>query len=71
MKKILFRIFSVGLLLFSIEAYAQKLTFSYDNAGNQTTRTWVCVNCTPPGGVGSSPENAPLKVEVKVLDTLG
>ncbi|MFC3199507.1 hypothetical protein ACFOET_17955 [Parapedobacter deserti] len=34
-------------ILFSSIAIAQtqKLTFAFDAAGNQTTRTWVCVNC--------------------------
>lgn len=27
---------------------AQELSFDYDAAGNQTTRTWICVNCTTP-----------------------
>lgn len=27
-------------------AQAQELSFDYDAAGNQITRTWICVNCT-------------------------
>lgn len=26
----------------------QQINFSYDAAGNQTERTWICVNCTGP-----------------------
>ncbi|RZL44864.1 MAG: T9SS type A sorting domain-containing protein [Pedobacter sp.] len=69
MKKTLFRLCTIGLLLISTTTYAQKLTFSYDAAGNQTARTWVCVNCTGTGGTASAPESAPLKLDVKVLDT--
>lgn len=32
---------------FAYKTYAQKLTFSYDQAGNQQNRTWICVNCMP------------------------
>lgn len=28
------------------KAGAQELAFDYDAAGNQITRTWICVNCT-------------------------
>lgn len=42
---------SIILLFFSCAiasiCSAQKVTFSYDQAGNQQTRTWICVNCRP------------------------
>lgn len=25
--------------------FAQELSFEYDNAGNQTIRRWICINC--------------------------
>jgi hypothetical protein len=34
------------LLCCIIKTHAQELSFDYDAAGNQTTRTWICVNCT-------------------------
>ncbi|SFA52732.1 Por secretion system C-terminal sorting domain-containing protein [Pedobacter suwonensis] len=33
------------LLFFFKTSVAQKLAFSYDAAGNQTERRWVCINC--------------------------
>ena len=41
----------ISLLCFlavaSVTAQNQyKINFSYDNAGNQTNRDWVCINCT-------------------------
>lgn len=33
------------LCAFASEIHAQKLTFGYDQAGNQQRRTWICVNC--------------------------
>ncbi|MNL13894.1 hypothetical protein D3C87_1348150 [compost metagenome] len=42
------RYFTLAVLftiLFVSSAFAQKLTFSYDAAGNQIERKWVCVNC--------------------------
>jgi len=42
----------IALIFCSIStAYAQKLTFSYDAAGNQTERKWVCVNCPAASGL--------------------
>jgi hypothetical protein len=52
MKPILLRFCLIsGVILCCItKAQAQnpELTFDYDEAGNQTTRTWICVNCTTP-----------------------
>src|SRR5690606_16475798 len=43
-------VFYLCLLLiassFSREVRAQKLVFEYDAAGNQTSREWVCINCS-------------------------
>ncbi|MGS2738796.1 T9SS type A sorting domain-containing protein [Sinomicrobium sp. M5D2P17] len=39
---------SCFLFFFSFAFYmadAQEITFTYDTAGNQTSRKWVCVNC--------------------------
>ncbi len=38
----------LGLLcLVGLNSQAQKVTFSYDAAGNQQSRTYICINCTP------------------------
>lgn len=37
--------FIVCILGFFKISLAQKLAFSYDAAGNQTERRWVCINC--------------------------
>jgi hypothetical protein len=38
----------LGLLAFCAnKMYAQQLSFSYDAAGNQIERKWVCINCVP------------------------
>ncbi|QIH36757.1 hypothetical protein [Sphingobacterium sp. DR205] len=30
---------------FSLNAFSQKLTFTFDASGNQIKRVWVCINC--------------------------
>lgn len=52
MKQLFFK-FSMAcgiLFCFITQAQAQnpELSFNYDAAGNQITRTWICVNCTTP-----------------------
>lgn len=70
MKKTLLGLFTTGLLFLATKTYAQQLNFSYDAAGNQTKREWVCVNCRPSGNaIASTAESMPLKLEVKTLDT--
>ena len=69
MKKFSLPLFAIGMLLFSVMANAQQLNFSYDAAGNQTERKWICVNCRPSGSTASTAETTPLKVDVKLLDT--
>ncbi|WP_257670026.1 hypothetical protein [Parapedobacter tibetensis] len=44
MKTSITLILSVPFVSIAI-AQTPKLTFAFDAAGNQTTRTWVCVNC--------------------------
>ncbi len=71
MNKTLFRFFTTSLLLLSTGVFAQQLNFSYDEAGNQTKREWVCINCPlPRNAVASSSETSiPVKVEMKLADT--
>lgn len=71
MTKTLFRLFTIGLLLLTYTTYAQKLIFSYDAAGNQTERRWVCIGCRPSGSstTASTSESTALKFAVKVIDT--
>ena len=38
---------SVLIALLS-NAKAQELSFNYDEAGNQTQRTWICIGCSTP-----------------------
>lgn len=45
MNKRLLILFTLFLSVIASPIFAQKLTFSYDAAGNQTERRWVCVNC--------------------------
>lgn len=47
--------------LFCYFAHAQKVTFSYDQAGNQQTRAYVCVNCRPT--TAAKPEVTEIKLE--------
>lgn len=49
------------LCLFEFTAQAQKVIFSYDAAGNQQSRTWICVNCRP--ATGSKPEVTEIVLE--------
>lgn len=35
-------------LTFAFTCYGQEISFQYDNAGNQTVRQWICINCPPP-----------------------
>lgn len=35
-------------LLINANAQTPELSFNYDEAGNQTTRTWICIGCTTP-----------------------
>lgn len=46
MKKIL--LLKIILALLICKGYGQELSFQYDNAGNQTERKWICINCPPP-----------------------
>lgn len=49
----------ISVLCISVAiAQSQKLTFAFDAAGNQTTRTWVCVNC-PTAAEMPPPDNDP------------
>lgn len=70
MKNTLFRLLTLGLLLLSARSYSQQLTFSYDAAGNQTERKWVCINCPVPRGTAVTSASGMLtKVEMKLADT--
>lgn len=69
MKNTLFGFLAICLLSLPLRTYSQQLTFSYDDAGNQTERKWVCINCTSGKSAGSTLMDAPLKLDVKVLDT--
>ena len=60
MRKITLLIFS--FLVLPCISFAQKLTFSYDAAGNQTERRWVCINCPPAGQMSAD------SLAAKVLD---
>lgn len=48
MKRTLLKFFLASSIILCCigKAEAQELSFDYDAAGNQTTRTWICVNCT-------------------------
>ena len=48
MKHTLLKFYLISSIIFCFigKAKAQELSFDYDAAGNQTTRTWICVNCT-------------------------
>ncbi len=52
MKQNFLRYFIFCSLMFCFLANAKaqtpELSFDYDAAGNQTTRTWICINCTTP-----------------------
>ncbi|GAB2972599.1 hypothetical protein GCM10027049_03060 [Mucilaginibacter puniceus] len=52
MKHTLLKFYLVSSIIFCLITKAQaqnpELSFDYDAAGNQTTRTWICVNCTTP-----------------------
>ncbi|RYF09247.1 MAG: hypothetical protein EOO42_24130 [Flavobacteriales bacterium] len=48
------KLLSIEIVLLSANASAQQLNFTYDQAGNQTTRQWVCVNCRPGGTAAAS-----------------
>lgn len=41
-----FCLISIVILCCITKVQAQELAFDYDAAGNQITRTWICVNCT-------------------------
>ena len=41
-------------LCFFSQVSGQKLNFTYDAAGNQTTRIWICVNCPPSAALSDS-----------------
>lgn len=43
MKKLL--LCCLVLFCFKSSLFAQELSFEYDNAGNQTIRRWICINC--------------------------
>lgn len=70
MKNTLFGLLAICLLSLPSRTFSQQLTFSYDAAGNQTERKWVCVNCTNSNSSNAAMESAPLKLAVKVLDTV-
>jgi len=58
MKKHILKAFLLcALTLAFAKANAQELQFTYDGAGNQTERKWVCVNCTViyPPSLASAP----------------
>jgi hypothetical protein len=50
MKQTLLKFCLISTIIFCFIGKAQaqnpELSFDYDAAGNQTTRTWICVNCT-------------------------
>ena len=49
MKGVSIKTFYIGVLLFCYAkiSQAQEISFTYDAAGNQVERKWICVNCTP------------------------
>lgn len=67
--KLRYKLLSACMLLFVTHATAQQLNFSYDQAGNQTTRQWVCVNCRP-NGTAATAETKPLELNVKLIDSV-
>ncbi|WP_410221844.1 T9SS type A sorting domain-containing protein [Pedobacter sp.] len=63
-----FKILSLLFFLATIgfKGFAQQLSFTYDAAGNQTQRQWICINCRP----GTSQSNTePLVMEIKNHDS--
>ncbi|WP_304064841.1 T9SS type A sorting domain-containing protein [Pedobacter glucosidilyticus] len=60
MKKIYFIILCTCCLMLKLQAQ-ERLTFTYDAAGNQTQRKWICANC-------SSSAYRPTEEQVKLLN---
>lgn len=60
MKKIYFIILCTCCFMFKLQAQ-ERLTFTYDAAGNQTQRKWICANC-------SSSAYRPTEEQVKLLN---
>lgn len=50
------------LATIGFKGFAQQLSFTYDAAGNQTQRQWICINCRP--GTSQS-STQPLVMEIK------
>jgi hypothetical protein len=69
MKQKYFYCLVIALLCMQINAKAQQLVFSYDLAGNQISRQWICVNCPLPRTAEKIAESIPLKIETKLIDS--
>lgn len=66
------KIFTFIILFVSISFYstqAQELVFQYDNAGNQTVRRWVCINCPPPYTTASKAQDLSLTLNGVIEDS--
>lgn len=68
MKKIIYPLLVTAAVVYSQQAVAQKLTFEYDAAGNQTSREWICVNCSTSQMMAVAAEMADTVKDVSIAE---